>query len=136
MQVTDYSLFVKNLFKPMDQPHNLAHAAMGIAGEAGELLDAIKKHWAYGKKLDVENVIEELGDLEFYMQALRNEIGVSRDTIIQRNIEKLSKRYASGSYSDAQAQARADKEPSVYGMAGVISLADVSSLHEPVELGQ
>jgi NTP pyrophosphatase (non-canonical NTP hydrolase) len=88
---------------------NLAHAAMGISGEAGELLDAIKKHWAYNKPLDKENVIEELGDLEFYMQALRIVIGVPRSYIIEKNVEKLSKRYHTGKYSDSQAQERADK---------------------------
>jgi NTP pyrophosphatase (non-canonical NTP hydrolase) len=105
----DYSDFVSSLFKKMGDRDNLAHAAMGIAGEAGELLDAIKKHWAYGKPLDIENVIEELGDLEFYMQALRIQIGVPRSFIIDKNVAKLSKRYSSGKYSDQQAQERADK---------------------------
>lgn len=106
----DYSDFVASLFKDMGSDiDNLAHAAMGISGEAGELLDAIKKHWAYGKPLDKENVIEELGDLEFYMQALRICIGVPRSHIVSKNVEKLSKRYHTGKYSDAQAQERADK---------------------------
>lgn len=104
-----YPDFVEALFKDMGPRDDLAHAAMGISGEAGELLDAIKKHWAYGKQLDIVNVIEELGDLEFYMQALRNSLGLSRDEIIRGNIAKLSTRYASLSYSDAQAIARADK---------------------------
>jgi len=106
----DYSDFVAALFKDMGSPTlDLLHAAVGIAGEAGELLDAVKKHWAYEKPLDRENVIEELGDLEFYMQALRNNIGVPRSFIIQKNQEKLSKRYASLHYSNQAAVARADK---------------------------
>lgn len=103
---------VNALFKDMGKREdNLMHAAAGIAGEAGELLDAVKKQWAYGKKLDRANVIEELGDLEFYMRALRANLNISREEVLIANIKKLSKRYSSGKYSDQQAQDRADKIP-------------------------
>lgn len=110
-----YDSFVAVRFKAKDLNIDqsalaLMHAAIGISGEAGEVLDAIKKHWVYGKPLDRANVIEELGDIEFYMQALRAELGVSRDEVIQANREKLLKRYPAG-YTDQQAIARADKEP-------------------------
>lgn len=71
--------------------------------------DAIKKHAIYGKPLDRENVIEELGDLEFYMERIRQIIGVSREETIAANMAKLGKRYSKGTYSNEQAQARADK---------------------------
>lgn len=89
---------------------HLLHMAVGVSGEAGELLDAVKKHVIYGKELDVENVIEELGDIYFYMQGLMNELGLTRDQAIRENIKKLSKRYSSGTYSNQQAQERADKK--------------------------
>lgn len=91
-----------------EQAH-LIHMAMGISGEAGELLDAIKKSVIYNKRMDMDNVIEELGDLEFYMEGLRQELGITRQQTLQTNIDKLSVRYASLSYSDSAAQARADK---------------------------
>lgn len=87
----------------------ILHAAIGISGEAGELLDAIKKWTMYNKPLDRENVIEELGDMEFYLQSLRSALRISREDVLAANISKLEKRYPSGRYSDAQAQARADK---------------------------
>ena len=37
---------------------HIVHMAMGISGEAGELLDAIKKNVVYRKILDRNNVIE------------------------------------------------------------------------------
>lgn len=85
------------------------HMSVGIAGESGELLDAIKKWVIYNKPLDRENVIEELGDLEFYMEGLRQNIGVTRHETIAANINKLSVRYAGLKYSDRAAQERADK---------------------------
>ena len=82
---------------------------MGISGEAGELLDAIKKHVIYQKPLDRENAIEELGDIEFYLEGLRQGLGISRQETLDANIKKLSVRYAGLQYSDTAAQTRADK---------------------------
>lgn len=92
-----------------EMAHNW-HMATGVSGEAGELLDAVKKYAIYNKPIDLENVIEELGDLEFYMEGLRLGLGITREQTIVANIEKLGKRYHSGKYTDAQAQDRADKQ--------------------------
>lgn len=89
---------------------DLLHMAVGVSGEAGELLDAVKKAVIYNKEMDLENIIEELGDLEFYMSKIRQIVGITREEILQRNIDKLSIRYAKGKYSNDQAQERADKE--------------------------
>lgn len=85
------------------------HMAVGISGEAGELLDAIKKAAIYRKPIDRENVIEELGDLEFYMEGLRQGLGITREETIDANISKLGKRYEGFQYSDKSARDRADK---------------------------
>jgi NTP pyrophosphatase (non-canonical NTP hydrolase) len=91
-------------------PHeaHMLHMVSGISGEAGELLDAVKKVVVYRKPIDIENVIEELGDLEFYMQGLRSALGIDRIDTLERNMEKLNRRYGTG-YSDEAAQVRADK---------------------------
>lgn len=89
---------------------DLWHAATGVSGEAGELLDAVKKHAIYNKDLDRENIVEELGDLEFYMEQLRQNLGISRAETLEHNIAKLSRRYEGRRYSDAAAHARVDKE--------------------------
>ena len=88
---------------------DLIHAIMGISGEAGELLDAIKKATIYNKDLDRENVVEELGDMEFYLEQLRQRLGITRDETLKANYEKLKKRYEGFKYSDDAAHARADK---------------------------
>lgn len=87
----------------------LSHMVIGVSGEAGELLDAVKKHVFYNKPLDVENVIEELGDLEFYMEGLRQITGISREQTLIANMEKLEKRYPNFQYSNTAAIDRADK---------------------------
>jgi NTP pyrophosphatase (non-canonical NTP hydrolase) len=93
-----------------EQAH-LIHMAAGIAGEAGELLDAIKKHVIYNKALDLPHIVEELGDIEFYLEGLRQKLEIQREYVLLQNQKKLSGkggRYESG-YSDEAAQARADK---------------------------
>jgi NTP pyrophosphatase (non-canonical NTP hydrolase) len=96
-------------FNPTPSQCELLHAAIGIAGEAGELLDAVRKHVFDGQPLDRDNVTEELGDLCFYMEAAMQVVGHDRESIQVGNVLKLSKRYESG-YSDKAAQERKDKE--------------------------
>ena len=113
----EYKDFVKSRMKPMDTlQDDLLHMTLGIAGESGELVDAVKKYWAYGKPLNVNNVIEELGDLLFYIQGMLSTVtrqgALSPETLedlMITNMDKLTKRYPTG-YSDEAAIARADKE--------------------------
>jgi NTP pyrophosphatase (non-canonical NTP hydrolase) len=118
----DHKLMVAALVKPGSEildsltPKrcNILHMVVGISGESGELLDAVKKSVIYNKSLDRQNVIEELGDLEFYMEGLRQELDISREECLEGNVYKLlssdKARYKLGTYTDAQAQDRADKQ--------------------------
>lgn len=113
-----YSEMVTKLSKPGEEilaairPEQAEALHMGIlaATEAGELLDAIKKWSIYQKDLDFKNVIEEMGDIEFAMERLRQMFDLPRELILRCNIQKLGKRYPEGSYSDKAAQDRADKK--------------------------
>lgn len=105
----EFTEHVGRLFvKPQDHIGRTLHAAVGIAGEAGEVLDAVKKTWIYGKELDRENLLEESGDLLFYITALLTENGFTLEEAMQANIAKLAKRYPQG-YTDSAAIERADK---------------------------
>ena len=87
---------------------DMIHAVMGISGEAGELTDSVKKYTIYNKPVDHANIIEELGDLEYYMERLRKTCGITRRETLIANMNKLSKRYPNFKYSDQRAQERAD----------------------------
>lgn len=109
-ELPDYPVFVSQLFKEMDNPEQaLAHAAIGLNTEAGEALDAVKKHWIYKQDLNVINLIEELGDLQFYVQALCNILCIDIEQLKYINMAKLSKRYPNLEYSDEHAKQRLDK---------------------------
>lgn len=114
----EHQKLVRSLVKPGQEiidnltpgQANSLHMTIGISGEAGELLDAMKKHLIYGKPLDVCNVIEELGDIEFYLEGLRQELKINREEVLSVNVRKLNVRYPAGRYSDGDAQSRKDKE--------------------------
>ena len=88
---------------------DLLHMTFALAGEVGELIDPIKKSIFYELPLDRSNVIEELGDIEFYLEGLRQRLRISREETIEANIIKLTKRYFSQSYTNTDAVERKDK---------------------------
>jgi NTP pyrophosphatase (non-canonical NTP hydrolase) len=107
-----YDAFVAMLLKADTMPMMKLHAALGTCGEAGELADAIKKEIIYGKPMDRANIVEELGDLRFYIQAVMNLYKITEQEVLQSNAHKLAQRYRSLRYSDEAAIARADKNGS------------------------
>lgn len=107
---TTYDEFVRKLWKRFpDERLEICHAAMGVSGESGELCDALKKVAIYGKKLDRDNIVEELGDIRFFMQAIMNRYQITDTEVLQDNANKLSERYKELVYTDEAAIARADK---------------------------
>jgi NTP pyrophosphatase (non-canonical NTP hydrolase) len=92
-------------------PHDchVLHMAVGISGEAGELLDAVKKAVIYRKPIDMENVIEEVGDVLFYLEGVCQGFNITIEQCKLANIAKLGKRYTGLKYSDTAAIAREDK---------------------------
>ena len=93
----------ERLMERFDSPQTirLLHAAMGLATEAGELVDALKKHLFYGKELDMANVREELGDSLWYVATGANALGADLGDIMQLNVNKLEARYGEGFTEEA-----------------------------------
>lgn len=69
------------------------HMVLGMQTEVAEIADAYKKHMAYGKKLDLVNVKEEVGDAMWYIANLCNLHGWDLREIMATNIAKLVARY-------------------------------------------
>jgi NTP pyrophosphatase (non-canonical NTP hydrolase) len=74
--------------------------AMGVAGEAGEVVEKWKKIVAYkdGKVSDEDlaELAKELGDVVWYIAVMAHSLGLSLDDVMQRNVEKLKSRKARG----------------------------------------
>lgn len=59
---------------------DLWHNATGVSGEAGEILEAAMQ-FADTADLDIENMVEELGDIEFYLEGYRQNLRLQRQPI-------------------------------------------------------
>ena len=69
------------------------HALMGITTECGELMDQLKKHLIYGKLFDDINIMEEDGDLRWYLSLLEFGCNYSPNEAQEKNIAKLKARF-------------------------------------------
>ncbi|HKU19027.1 MAG TPA: nucleoside triphosphate pyrophosphohydrolase family protein [Candidatus Saccharimonadales bacterium] len=74
--------------------------AMGVAGEAGEVVEKWKKIVAYKggevSQADIEELAKELGDVVWYIAVLAHSLGLSFEDVMQRNVRKLQSRKARG----------------------------------------
>jgi NTP pyrophosphatase (non-canonical NTP hydrolase) len=75
---------------------SLAIAGLGLTGEAGEVADLVKKHVGHGHELNRERLLEEAGDVLWYLAMLCTLLEADLGTVAAANIEKLKKRYPSG----------------------------------------
>ena len=74
----------------------LLNGCLGIAGEAGELIDMVKKFTFHSANLDHEHLKKEVGDLAWYMAMICQSMGWDLDEILQMNVDKLKARYPEG----------------------------------------
>jgi NTP pyrophosphatase (non-canonical NTP hydrolase) len=56
------------------------HMAMGMVGEIGEVVDLVKKRFAYGREVEDIKILEELGDFVFYTVGLADMAGIDLAT--------------------------------------------------------
>lgn len=75
---------------------NVPNYCMGATGEIGEVVDHLKKFIYHGHELNPQNVMEELGDVMWYIAALTSELGFDLSEIAEMNVRKLENRYPNG----------------------------------------
>jgi NTP pyrophosphatase (non-canonical NTP hydrolase) len=71
-------------------------AALGLAGEAGEFANKIKKMVAHGHAITPDELAEELGDVLWYLAEAATACGLTLNDIAQMNVDKLTARYPEG----------------------------------------
>lgn len=92
------AMVTKNNSLTADQ--QLDNAAMGLNGEAGEVIDIVKKARFQGHKLDRAKLIDELGDVMWYAALLCEALDTDIDSVMTFNISKLKTRYPQGFDAD------------------------------------
>lgn len=91
---------------------NLLHAAMGVLTESAEILEALQDAME-GKPLDRVNLIEELGDIEWYMAMFYRALKTTPDHVRETNIVKLRSRYPEKFTEDRAITREPERERSV-----------------------
>lgn len=70
MNFKEYAPLAMRTCKELPTADHINHMCLGIVGEMGELVDAIKKAYVYGKGIDQTNIVEEVGDVSWYTAGL------------------------------------------------------------------
>ncbi len=81
--------------------------ALGLAGEAGEVAEYVKKGIFHQHGIDKKTLKKELGDVLWYIAALCTTQNLDISAIMEENIEKLKLRYPNG-YSPSDSKKRID----------------------------
>ena len=101
MTLDEYQALARRTLGDRPPDQQLANAALGLAGEAGEVADHIKKHLFHTFPLDQGEVVKELGDCLWYVAAMCTTLGISMDHVARTNVEKLRRRYPDGFSTEA-----------------------------------
>lgn len=97
MTINEYQQLAMTTLNPkLEKKDILINGVMGLCGESGEAIDIVKKHLAQGHELDREHLIDELGDIAWYLAETATVLNVSLEEVLTRNVEKLKKRYPEG----------------------------------------
>lgn len=97
MTINEYQqLAMTTLNRELDKKDVLINGVMGLCGESGEVIDIVKKHLAHGHELDREHMLEELGDVAWYLAEVAYALDASLEDVLAANIEKLRRRYPEG----------------------------------------
>ena len=107
----DYAEALKRLKDP--QTVRLLHVAMGLCTEAGEFMDALKRHIFYGKPLDEVNLVEELSDSSWYMRVGVAALETKFIEMLELNVAKLKQRFPDKFSEDAAINRDLDAERKV-----------------------
>lgn len=97
MEINEYQrLAMVTLNKEIPQDQIIINACLGLSGEVGEVNDLLKKHMFQGHELNKKDLINELGDIAWYLAEAATALGIDLEEILVANIAKLKARYPDG----------------------------------------
>ena len=100
--MSDFNSYQRSATKTAVYPpeHKILYRALGLAGEAGEVANKVKKVMRDGVENQPDNwkeqIASEIGDVLWYCAALATDLNVSLGMIASLNEKKLQDRYDRG----------------------------------------
>lgn len=95
-KLASYTLIQKIDFEIPTNEMLLLWNAVGVAGEAGEIVELAKKQIFHQHGIDVDKWKKELGDVIWYVAGCCTSLGLNLNEVMESNIEKLKERYPKG----------------------------------------
>ena len=96
MTFDDYQKLSRKTAIYPDLDKNFIYPVIGLAGEAGEVSEKVKKiirdHGGVPNDGHKEEIKKELGDVLWYVAQISTELGISMKDVAVANIEKLYSR--------------------------------------------
>ena len=93
----EYQLQAKQTALYPNRLRNLEYPTLGLAGEAGEVANVVKKiQRDFGGEITDEirlKLKDELGDVLWYLSACADELGLTLAEIAEFNVKKLARRH-------------------------------------------
>lgn len=96
MEINEYQNLALRTANSDKSEDLILNGILGLCGETGEVSDHIKKHMFQGHELNKDQLVNELGDVCWYIAIIAKGLDVDLETVMQKNIEKLMKRYPDG----------------------------------------
>lgn len=97
MTPNEYQALALRTWVPKATPFmSMSVLALGLTGESGEVADHIKKVIGHGHKMEYGKVLDELGDILWYLTVMAAFCGYTLEDVMSNNILKLKKRYPEG----------------------------------------
>lgn len=82
--------------RALEAKGHLLNGVLGLSGEAGECADLVKKHYFQDGRPMFDRLVDELGDVLWYVGETAAALGVSLEEVAAHNVEKLRRRYPEG----------------------------------------
>jgi NTP pyrophosphatase (non-canonical NTP hydrolase) len=100
LKFNDYQYYAGKTAVYPNRGDNLYYPSLGLAGEAGEVCEKVKKIMRDKQGLmtteDIDEIEKELGDVLWYISALCDELQINMGSVALKNIEKLESRQDRG----------------------------------------
>ncbi len=96
MTLNEYQMIANSTSGQLDPWNRIREGCYGLNGEAGECIDILKKVEFQGHAFDPVKLVDELGDVLWYIAQTATGLNITLEDVAQHNVEKLKKRYPNG----------------------------------------
>lgn len=97
MDLTEYQRLAQRTANPkLSNWEKIMNGCLGMCGESGECIDLIKKAEFQEHPFDRDKLLEEIGDVMWYVAETASGLGYTLNEVCKHNLKKLSLRYPEG----------------------------------------